>query len=156
MPALRLVRDGEPFEARENVALRRTLERLTLGTHERGRAFVLLPSESEALYEVLAHRVFSHSQLEQVEAVVHELDRRNRRRRLVWQEHRLVLLMKIMRQHADLPEWIDFSIERLHTAMRAQGSEARFRLSLCRAVLVAFLTIDFLPTQPRELLRLAG
>ena len=156
MHTLRSVRPDEPFEARENVDLRRMLARLTYGTHDWRRGFVLLLPESEALYAVLAHRVFSLSQLEQAEAVIRELDRRNRRRRLVWQEHRLISLMETMRQHVDRPEWIDLAIERLHAAMRAQGSEARFRLSMCRATLVAFLTIDFLPTQPEELLRLTG
>ena len=153
MHALRLVRADEPHEARENVDLRRTLERLTLGTHDRRRGFVLLPFESEALYAALARREFSHSQLKQVDEVIREIDPHVIDSK--WDDHRLILFVDAMRQHIDRYEWVDLPLAQLHAAMRSQGPQARFRLWFSRAVLVAFLTVDFLdPNSETE--RLAG
>ncbi|MBI4256707.1 hypothetical protein HY626_01465 [Candidatus Uhrbacteria bacterium] len=151
---LRLVRADEHFEARQNVALRRTFERLTLGTHDRQQGFVLLPPEAQALYEVLALRRFSSDQLKIIESTIRAIDPYDLDSG--WDDRRLASLVRVASGLIDHPKWIEESIGHLHAAMRAQGSEARFRLSLCRAVLVAFLTIDLLPTQPEELLRLAG
>ena len=153
MSALRLVRADEPHEARENVVLRRTLERLTYGTHDRQRGFALLPSEAQALYGALAHRTFSLEQLDQIEAAIrrmdpHELD-------TDWDDHRLESFVAAMRSRLNRPEWIDLPIHRLHSAMRDQGSDARFRLWYVRAALAVFLAVDFLPDLA-EHSRLAG
>ncbi|MEK7620457.1 MAG: hypothetical protein AAB413_04455 [Patescibacteria group bacterium] len=155
MPALRLVKAGEPFEARENVALRQMLARLTMGTHDKARGlWVLKPCEAQALHDALAYRTFSSDQLETVEGVIRAMDPYERD--TAWDEARLLSLVRVAAGLVDHRQWIDQPIRRLHAAMRAQGSQARFRLALCRAALVAFLTIDFLPTQPEELFRLAG
>lgn len=154
MPALRLVRAGEPFEARENVDLQRMLARLTLGIHDRQKGFVLLPPEAQALYDALAHRTFSPHQFDQVERVVREIDPHEIDSE--WDDHRLETFVAAMRSCVDRLEWIDLPVQYLHAAMRSQGTEARFRLWFSRAVLVAFLTVDFLSTDPNRTDRLAG
>lgn len=153
MSALRLVRADEPTRARENRVLRRTLARLTQGTHDWRRGFALTPSEAQALYEGLAHRTFSPEQLDRIEAAIrwmdpHELD-------TDWDNHRLEAFVDAMRGRVDRPEWIDLSLCRLHAVMSSQGSDARFRLWYARAALVVFLAIDLLPDLG-ERSRLAG
>ena len=155
MPTLRLVRADEPIEACESENLRLMLARLTLGTHDRTRGpLVLRPSEEQALYDALSHRTFSSDQLEAVEAAIRVIDPNELDSD--WDSFRLASFVQASKRLVDHQEWIDRHIRRLHVAMRVQGPQARFRLVLCRAVLVIFLTIDFLPSQPEELLRLAG
>ncbi len=154
MFTLRLVRADEPQEALENVNLRRMLECLTRGTHDQQRGFVLLPSEAQALYSVLALRTFSLEQLDQVEEVIRELDPQKDGSR--WNDHTLMSFVDGMRQHLDRPHWVDQPIRSLHREMRSQGSDARFRLWLCRAALVAFLTVDHLFIDSEEFSRLTG
>ena len=155
MPTLRLVPADEPFEARENVDLRRMLSRLTQGTHDKARGlWVLKPCEAQALYEALAHRTFSQDQLEAVSAAIRAIDPDESDSD--WDTCRLESFVQATRWLVDRPQWIDSAVTRLHAAMRAQAPQARFRLALCRAAFVTFLTIDFLPTQPEELFRLAG
>ncbi|MBI4435738.1 hypothetical protein HY630_03635 [Candidatus Uhrbacteria bacterium] len=155
MPTLRLVQADEPSQARENVALRQMLERLTQGTHDKARGlWVLKPVEAQVLSEVLAHRMFSPDQLETIESTIRAID--PHKFDSDWHDRHLVSLVRVAKGLVDRPEWISIPIQRLHAAMRAQGSEARFRLSLCRAALVAFLTIDLLPSEPEELLHLTG
>ncbi|MCR4314374.1 MAG: hypothetical protein NUV84_03960 [Candidatus Uhrbacteria bacterium] len=138
MPTLRLVRAVEPSEACENVDLRRTLKRLTYGTHDRQRGFVLLPSEAQALYNALAHRTFSLTQLEEIERLIHEVDPHEIDS--TWNGRRLRSFVRARRHALDRPEWIDRPLDRLHAAMRSQGRDTRFRLWLTRAVFVIFLT----------------
>ncbi len=152
--SLRLVRADEPHEACENVDLRRVLARLTLGTHDQERGFVLLSPESRALYEVLAHRGFSPIQFDQVERVIRQIDPCELDSD--WDDRKLEAFVTSMRSRVERPEWIDLPIQLLHAAMRSQEPRARFRLWYTRAVLVAFLTVDFLPTQPEDLALLAG
>jgi len=136
--ALRVVRADEPSGARENTALRRTLERLTYGTHKRGRGFVFLPHESDALYEVLCSRTFSQAQLGEIEAALREMDPHELDSS--WNGRRLRSFVRAARHRVSRPEWIDLPIARLHAAMRRQGRDKQFRLWLLRAALVTFLT----------------
>lgn len=138
MSTLRLVRADEPFEARENVDLRCTLARLTLGTHDRQKGFVLLPSEAQALYDALAHRMFSQVQLDEIERLIREVDPQEDDS--VWNSRRLRSLVRARRHALDRPEWIDQPLVRLHAAIRDQGRDKQFRLWLTRAALVIFLT----------------
>lgn len=147
---LRLVRADEPFEARENVDLRRTLERLTLGTHDRQKGFVLLPSEAQALYDALAHRMFSPTQLDEIERLIREVDPLEVDS--TWNSRRLRSFVRARRHILDRPEWINQPIDRLHAAMRNQGRDKRFRLWLTRAALTIFLTTS----DPNRTDRLAG
>jgi len=147
--SLRLVRTDEPFEAPENVALGRTLERLTLGTHDWQQGFVLLPSEAQALYDALAHRTFSPHQLEQIGRLIREVDPHEEDS--PWNSRRLRSLVRARRHALDRPEWIDQPLKRLHRAMRAQGKGVTFRLWLTRAALVIFIT-----TSEHRTDRLAG
>jgi hypothetical protein len=151
---LRLVRASEPFEVRENTVLRQRLMRLTYGTHDRGRGFVFLPSEAQALYAVLAHKTFSAQQLDQIEEVVREMDPHELDSK--WDDQRLMAFVGVMCSRLDRPEWVDGPIRSLHAAMRLQSSHARFRLWFTRAALVTFLTTDFLPPDLQGLPRLAG
>ena len=155
MPTLRLVRADEPIEVCENEDLRRMLARLTWGTYDKAQgSWVLLLSEAQALYEVLAPRTFSQGQLEAVVRTLRLVDPYASDTR--WNEARLTSLVLAASGFVERGWWIDEAVRRLHAAMRAQGPHARFRLALCRAALVTFLTIDHLPSQPEELLRLAG
>lgn len=138
MPTLRLVRAEEPSEARGNVDLRRTLKRLTYGTHDRQRGFVLLSSEAQAIYDALAHRTFSLIQLTEIERLIHEVDPYEVGS--MWNGRRLRSFVRARRHALDRPEWIDQPLKRLHAAMRSQGRNKRFRLWLTRAVFVIFLT----------------
>ena len=138
MPALRLVKEGEPFEARENVALRQMLARLTPGTHERGGTFVLLLREAQALYEVLAHRTFSPTQLEEIERLIREVN--PQRADSEWNSRRLRSFVRTRRHALGRHEWIDQPISRLHAAMSEQWKLVTFRLCLTRAALVIFIT----------------
>lgn len=147
---LRLVRADEPYEARENVDLRRMLARLTRGTHERGRGFVLLPSEAQALYSALAHRTFSPTQLDEIERLVREVDPQEDDS--MWNSRRLRSFVRARRHVLDRPEWIDQPLNRLHVAMREQGKGVTFRLWLTRAALVIFITTS----DPNRTDRLAG
>lgn len=151
---LRLVRVNEPFEVRENMVLRQRLMQLTYGTHDRGRGFVFLPSEAQALYAVLAHKTFLPQQLDQIEQVLRIMDPDEDDS--LWDDHYLRTFVERMRMHTGRTQWIDQPICQLHTAMRAQGASKKFRLWLCRAALVAFLYVDFLPTEPEYLFRLVG
>ncbi|TAL50808.1 hypothetical protein EPN81_01645 [Patescibacteria group bacterium] len=154
MPTLRLVRADEPSQARESVDLRRMLERLTYGTHKRGRGFLFLPPEAQALFDVLGSGVFSPAQLDRVEMVIRSVDPHEIGSE--WDDHRLESFVSCLKRHVERPEWINLSLDRLHAAMRSQGPDARFRLWYMRAVLVAFLTVDFLSSDPEEINRLAG
>lgn len=147
---LRLVRADEPLMARENVELRRMLSRLTLGTHDRQRGFVLLPSEAQALYEVLAYRVFSPVQLEEIERLIREVDPQVADS--AWNSRRLRSFVRVRRRTLDRPEWIDQPLKQLNAAMREQGKGATFRLWLTRAALTIFLTTS----DPNRTDRLAG
>ena len=116
MPALRLVKAGEPFEARENVALRQMLARLTMGTHDKARGlWVLKPAEAQALHDALAYRTFSSDQLETVEGVIRAMDPYERD--TAWDEARLLSLVRVAAGLVDHRQWIDQPIRRLHAAI---------------------------------------
>lgn len=148
--SLRLVRVQELHEARENVSLRQALARLTQGTHDKARGlWVLTPCEAQALYEALAHRTFSPSQLDEIERLIREVD--PCKRDSTWNSRRLRSFVRARRHALDRPEWIDQPLKRLHRAMRAQGKGATFRLWLTRTALVIFIT-----TSEHRTDRLAG
>lgn len=137
MSTLTLVRAQMPVES-ENSNLRRTLDRLTYGTHDRRRGFVLLPSEAQALYRALSHCAFSIPQLAVIEQTIREIDPLERGS--TWNSRKYRSFIRAKRYSQTCPDWIDKPIDGLHTAMHSLGPNHYFRVRLLRAVMVIFIT----------------